>query len=71
MDKPSLRTMLERATARYLDIYGGEVVRYASPSQVKLKLGSYRKVPNLKEAAYRAELRRAEDERGNHTGGVA
>ena len=71
MDKAKLREMLEQATKRYEELYGGEVVKYAAYPASKIRLGSYRKVPNLKEAAYREDLRRIESERTRTTGGAA
>lgn len=70
MDKAELRKQLARATQRFEEVYGGEVVRYAAYPAEKIRLGSYRKVPNLKETAYREELRRIESERAR-AGGAA
>jgi hypothetical protein len=63
MGKAELAAFLREKERDYLE-QGGAVIRYASPEKPnKIKLGAYRKVPNLKEQAWRQELERIERER--------
>ena len=62
MRKDELRAFLAAKTEDFVS-NGREVVRYASPSNPrKISLGSYRKVYNLKEMAWRDELHRMQKE---------
>lgn len=62
MKKDELRAFLAAKTDDFV-ANGREVIRYASPSKpAKIKLGGYRKVYNLKELAWRAELQRMQKE---------
>jgi len=63
MGKAELEALLKEKERDYLQ-QGGAVIRYASPEcPNKIRLGSYRKVPNLKEMAWKAELERIERDR--------
>lgn len=62
MRKDELRALLAAKTDEFVS-NGREVIRYASPSNPKkISLGSYRKVSNLKELAWRDELHRMQKE---------
>lgn len=50
------RVNLDAKVAEFL-ANGGEIRRFASPSNpTKIRMGSYRKIHNLKEEAWRKEL---------------
>jgi hypothetical protein len=67
MHTSSVRNLIEEQTRAFL-ARGGEIVRYASPEQPsRIRLGSHRKIRNLKEEAWQrelAELRRTHESRG-------
>lgn len=67
MHTSSVRTLIEERTQDFL-ARGGEIVRYASPSNPsRIRLGSHRRVRNLKEEAWQrelSELRRTYESRG-------
>ena len=56
MNKQALAELLAAKTEEFTQ-QGREVIRYASPEKPsKIKLGSHRKIPNLKEQAWQTEL---------------
>lgn len=57
MTKDELRAELERQAERYLDIYGGEVTRYAAQPEPEKR--PWRKRKSLLDEAFQAELDKA------------
>lgn len=62
MNKQQLQEYLDKQKDRFINIYGGEIVRYASPSKPEpIKLGVFHPVPNLKKQEYEEWLASVED----------
>lgn len=59
--KAALQAMLDAEKARFQNIYGGEVVRYAAPEKPnKIQLGTSIPIHNLVEEEYQEYLRQVE-----------
>lgn len=60
--KAAIQAMLDAEKERFIGLYGGEIVRHASPEcPNKIKLGVFHKVPNLVEDEWQTYLRQVEE----------